>query len=217
MGLADVLASLARATTVIAAVVTLIALVRHRDRPRFDMHLMFAGLGADATMMLYDGSPFARDGRILFDYAEGERITHFGTSAKFIDALAKRGTRPADSHDLAALRMIISTGSPLAPESFDYVYGAIKADVCLASISGGTDIMGAFADANAILPVHRGELQCRSLGMAVDVFDEEGRSLVGKKGELVCTRPFPSMPLGLWNDKGSERYHAAYFAKYPNV
>ena len=180
-------------------------------------NLLFAGLCTEASVMLYDGSPFARDGRILFDYAEKERITHFGTSAKFIDALAKRGTRPAESHDLQALRMIISTGSPLAPESFDYVYDAIKADVCLSSISGGTDIMGAFADANAILPVYRGELQCRSLGMAVDVFDEAGKSLVGKKGELVCTRPFPSMPLGLWNDRGGARYHAAYFAKYPNV
>ena len=180
-------------------------------------NLLFAGLCTEASVMLYDGSPFARDARILFDYAEKERITHFGTSAKFIDAMAKRGARPCESHDLSALRMIISTGSPLAPESFDYVYDAIKADVCLSSISGGTDIMGAFADANAILPVYRGELQCRSLGMAVEVFDEEGKSLVGKKGELVCTRPFPSMPLGLWNDRGGERYHAAYFAKYPNV
>jgi acetoacetyl-CoA synthetase len=113
--------------------------------------------------------------------------------------------------------MIISTGSPLAPESFDYVYAAVKKDVCLASISGGTDIMGAFVDASAVLPVYRGELQCRSLGMAVEVFDEDGESIVGKKGELVCTRPFPSMPLGFWNDPGGERYHNAYFAKYPNV
>jgi len=113
--------------------------------------------------------------------------------------------------------MILSTGSPLAPESFDYVYDAVKQDVCLASISGGTDIMGAFADANAVLPVHRGELQCRSLGMAVEVFDPEGRSLVNEKGELVCTRPFPSMPLGFWNDRGGERYRQAYFARYANV
>src|SRR6185295_10869849 len=126
---------------------------------------------------------------------------------------------------------ILSTGSPLAPEGFDYVYDAVKSDACLASISGvavksdaclasisgGTDIMGAFADASAVLPVYRGELQCRSLGMAVEVFDEEGNSVVGKKGELVCTRPFPSMPLGFWNDRGGERYHSAYFAKYPGV
>jgi acetoacetyl-CoA synthetase len=180
-------------------------------------NILFAGLGAEAALMLYDGSPFARNGKILFDYAEQERFTHFGTSAKFIDALSKRGLRPIDTHDLSALRMIISTGSPLAPESFDYVYSSIKKDVCLSSISGGTDIMGAFADASAVLPVYRGELQCRSLGMAVEVFDEEGNSVTGRKGELVCTRPFPSMPLGFWNDRGDERYLAAYFARYPNV
>jgi acetoacetyl-CoA synthetase len=180
-------------------------------------NVMFMALAAEATVMLYDGSPFARDAMMLFDYAQKERITHFGTSAKFIDALAKRGVRPVDAHDLPGVRMIISTGSPLAPESFDYVYAAIKKDVCLASISGGTDIMGAFVDASAVLPVYRGELQCRSLGMAVAVFDEEGNEITGKKGELVCTKPFPSMPLGFWNDSGGERYHAAYFAKYPNV
>ncbi len=180
-------------------------------------NLLFAGIAAEASVMLYDGSPFAKNGRILFDYAEKERITHFGTSAKFIDAIAKRGLCPRDTHDLSALRMMLSTGSPLAPESFDYVYRSIKSDVCLSSISGGTDIMGAFADANAVLPVYRGELQCRSLGMAVEVFDEAGNSIVGKKGELVCTKPFPSMPRGFWNDPGDERYRAAYFAKYPNV
>ena len=180
-------------------------------------NLLFAGLCAEASVMLYDGSPFARDGRILFDCADKERFTHFGTSAKYIDAIAKRGLRPRDTHDLAALRMILSTGSPLAPESFDYVYDAVKSDVCLSSISGGTDIMAAFADANPILPVYRGELQCRSLGIAVEVFDENGESITNEKGELVCTKPFPSMPLGFWNDRGDERYHAAYFAKYPNV
>ena len=180
-------------------------------------NLLFAGLCAEASVMLYDGSPFARDGRILFDCADKERFTHFGTSAKYIDAIAKRGLRPRDTHDLAALRMVLSTGSPLAPESFDYVYDAVKSDVCLSSISGGTDIMAAFADANPILPVYRGELQCRSLGIAVEVFDENGESITNEKGELVCTKPFPSMPLGFWNDRGDERYHAAYFAKYPNV
>jgi acetoacetyl-CoA synthetase len=180
-------------------------------------NLLFATLAAEASVMLYDGSPFAKNGRILFDYAEKERITHFGTSAKFIDALGKRGLRPRDTHDLSSVRMILSTGSPLAPEGFDYVYDAVKTDVCLASISGGTDIMGAFADANAVLPVYRGELQCRSLGMAVEVFNEAGEAVVNQKGELVCTRPFPSMPLGFWNDRGGERYHAAYFAKFPNV
>ena len=180
-------------------------------------NLLFAGLCAEASVMLYDGSPFARDGRILFDCADKERFTHFGTSAKYIDAIAKRGLRPRDTHDLAALRMVLSTGSPLAPESFDYVYDAVKNDVCLSSISGGTDIMAAFADANPILPVYRGELQCRSLGIAVEVFDKNGESITNEKGELVCTKPFPSMPLGFWNDRGDERYHAAYFAKYPNV
>jgi len=180
-------------------------------------NVLFSGLCSEAALMLYDGSPFARNAKILFDYAEKERITHFGTSAKFLDALNKRNLRPKDSHDLSQLRMMISTGSPLAPESFDYVYQQVKPDVCLSSISGGTDIMGAFADASPVLPVYRGELQCRSLGMAVDVYDPQGNSIVGEKGELVCTRPFPSMPLGFWNDRGDERYHAAYFAKYPNV
>jgi len=180
-------------------------------------NLLFAGLSAEASLMLYDGSPFARGARILFDYAAEERCTHFGTSAKFIDAVAKRGLKPHGTHDLGALRMIISTGSPLVAESYDYVYAHVKQDVCLSSISGGTDIMAAFADANPVLPVYRGELQCRSLGLAVEVFDEQGNSVVGEKGELVCTRPFPSMPLGFWNDRHHEKYHAAYFARYPNV
>jgi acetoacetyl-CoA synthetase len=180
-------------------------------------NLLFHGLAAEATLMLYDGSPFARDGRILFDYAQRERFSHFGTSAKFIDAIAKRGLKPRESYPLPGLRMIVSTGSPLVPESYDYVYRDVKADVCLSSISGGTDIMAAFADANAVLPVYRGELQSRSLGLAVEVYDEAGVAVVGKKGELVCTRPFPSMPLGFWNDRGGEKYHAAYFARYDNV
>jgi acetoacetyl-CoA synthetase len=180
-------------------------------------NLLVAGICAEASVLLYDGSPFERGGKMLFDYAAEERCTHFGTSAKFIDAIEKRGLAPAETHDLSSLRMILSTGSPLVPESYDYVYASIKHDVCLASISGGTDIMSAFADANAVLPVYRGELQCRSLGMAVEVFDEAGNALVGEKGELVCTKPFPSMPLGFWNDRGGEKYHAAYFEKYPNV
>ncbi|HUN70193.1 MAG TPA: acetoacetate--CoA ligase [Burkholderiales bacterium] len=180
-------------------------------------NLLFAGLVAEASLMLYDGSPFERGAKILFDFAEKERFTHFGTSAKFIDALEKRGLAPAESHDLSSLRMILSTGSPLVPESYDYAYASIKRDVCLSSISGGTDVMAAFADANAVLPVYRGELQCRSLGMAVDVFDENGNSVINTKGELVCTRPFPSMPLGFWGDRGGERYRAAYFDRFPNV
>ena len=180
-------------------------------------NMLFHALCAEATVMLYDGSPFERGGLILFDYAEEERISHFGTSAKFIDSLEKRGLAPIDSYKLPALRMILSTGSPLVAESYDYVYSKVKKDVCLSSISGGTDIMAAFADANPILPVYRGELQCRSLGMAVEVYDESGNSIVGQKGELVCTAPFPSMPLGFWNDADGSKYHAAYFDKYPNV
>ncbi|HXR58660.1 MAG TPA: acetoacetate--CoA ligase [Burkholderiales bacterium] len=180
-------------------------------------NILFAGLCAEATVMLYDGSPFERGGKILFDYAEKERFTHFGTSAKFIDAIDKRGLAPAETHDLKDMRMLISTGSPLVAESYDYVYAKVKRDVCLSSISGGTDIMAAFADANPVLPVYRGELQCRSLGMAVDVFNEKGEPVINTKGELVCTKPFPSMPLGFWGDRGGERYHAAYFEKYPNV
>ena len=180
-------------------------------------NLLFGGLAAEAAIMCYDGSPFERGGEILFDYAQEEKWTHFGTSAKFIDAIAKRGLEPVASHELSALRMILSTGSPLVPESYDYVYRHLKPDVCLSSISGGTDIMSAFADANAILPVYRGELQCRSLGMAVEVYDENGHPVVGEKGELVCTKPFPSIPLSFWNDPGGKRFHEAYFARFPGV
>ncbi|HTQ77729.1 MAG TPA: acetoacetate--CoA ligase [Burkholderiales bacterium] len=180
-------------------------------------NMLFHGLCAEAAVMLYDGSPFERGGRMLFDYAEKERFTHFGTSAKFIDSLEKRGLAPIETHPMPELRMILSTGSPLVPESYDYVYSKVKQDVCLASISGGTDIIAAFADASPVLPVYRGELQCRSFGTAVEVFDEEGNPVVNQKGELVCTRPFPSMPLGFWNDRGGEKYHAAYFARFPNV
>ena len=180
-------------------------------------NLLFAGLGAEAAVMLYDGSPFARDGRITFDFAAAERFTHYGTSAKFIDAVAKRGIKPRETHKLDAVRMIISTGSPLVAESYDYVYRDIKTDVCLSSISGGTDLMASFADANPILPVYRGELQCRGLGMDVRVYDDDGAELHGEKGELVCVKPFPSMPVGFWNDADGSRYHAAYFARYPNV
>jgi acetoacetyl-CoA synthetase len=180
-------------------------------------NILFCALAAEATVMLYDGSPFARNGRILFDFAEKERFTHFGTSPKFLDTIAKRGLRPRDTHDLSALRMLLSTGSPLSAEGYDYVYEALKPDVCLASISGGTDIMGGWTDASPVLPVYRGEMQFRGLGLAVDVFDEQGKPVVNQKGELVCTKPFPSMPLGFWGDKGGERYRAAYFERFPNV
>jgi acetoacetyl-CoA synthetase len=176
-----------------------------------------SGLASGATLLLYDGSPFIRRGAILFDFAEAEGMTHLGTSAKFIDAICKIDLRPRETHDLAKLRAILSTGSPLAPESFDYVYRDIKADVCLSSISGGTDIISCFVLGNPVLPVYRGEIQCRGLGMKVEVYDEQGKPVCGKKGELVCTRPFPAMPIGFWNDPDGKRYHDAYFAKYPKV
>jgi len=178
---------------------------------------LISGLASEATLLLYDGSPFHPDGNILFDYAQAERCTFFGTSAKFIDACSKVELKPIHTHDLSALRTIASTGSPLVPESFDYVYDSIKADVCLSSISGGTDIISCFVLGNPIGPVWRGEIQARGLGMAVEVWDEEGRSRRGQRGELVCTAPFPSMPIGFWDDEDGRKYRAAYFDKFPNV
>jgi acetoacetyl-CoA synthetase len=178
---------------------------------------LVSGLASGATLLLYDGSPFVRRGAILFDYADAEGMTHFGTSAKFIDAIAKIDLKPAQTHRLDALRAIFSTGSPLLPEAFDYVYPAIKADVQLASISGGTDIVSCFVLGNPLAPVWRGEIQCAALGMAVDVFDENGNSVRGEKGELVCTKSFPVMPLGFWNDADGSKYRAAYFERFPNV
>ena len=167
--------------------------------------------------MLYDGSPFAERGRILWDFAEAENFTLFGTSAKYIDASKKAGVVPRRTHQLPTLRAILTTGSPLLPESFDYVYQCVKSDVHLASISGGTDIMSCFALGNPTLPVYRGELQCRGLGMATDVFDDNAQPLRGEMGELVCTQTFPSMPLHFINDEDGLRYHASYFERYPGL
>jgi acetoacetyl-CoA synthetase len=178
---------------------------------------LVSGLASDATLLLYDGSPFVGRGNILFDYAVAEGMTHFGTSAKFIDACAKIDLQPAATHDLAALRAMFSTGSPLAPDSFDYVYRSIKADLQLASISGGTDIVSCFVLGNPLGPVWRGEIQCAGLGMAVDVCDDAGRPVAGEKGELVCTRPFPSMPVKFWNDADGAKYRAAYFERFPGI
>jgi len=178
---------------------------------------LISALASEATILLYDGSPFHPDGNILWDYAEAERCTLFGTSAKYIDALRNAGLDPGSNHDLSALRTVTSTGSPLMPEGFDYVYEHIKRDVCLSSIAGGTDIIGCFVGGNPIGPVWRGEIQRRHLGMAVEVYDETGRPVRGQKGELVCTRPFPSMPIGFWNDPDGARYRAAYFEAYPDV
>jgi acetoacetyl-CoA synthetase len=178
---------------------------------------LVTGLASGATLLLFDGSPFALDGHILFDLAQEERMTHFGTSAKYIDALAKTGLIPRERYDLTPLRAMFSTGSPLSAEGFDFVYQSIKADLQLASISGGTDIVSCFVLGSPILPVWRGEIQCRGLGMAVDVFDDAGRSVRGEKGELVCTRPFPSMPLGFWNDDDGAKYRAAYFERFADI
>jgi acetoacetyl-CoA synthetase len=179
---------------------------------------LISALASEAALLLYDGSPFHPDGNAIFDYAEAERMTLFGTSAKYIDAVKKAGLTPRKTHDLSALRLIASTGSPLAPESFDFVYEAIKPDVHLASISGGTDIVSCFVLGNPLLPVWRGEIQGPGLGMAVDVWDDEGRPCgAGIKGELVCTRPFPSMPIMFWNDPDDAKYRAAYFERFDNV
>jgi len=178
---------------------------------------LVSGLAAGATLMLYDGSPFHPSGTVLWDFARDEDFTFFGTSAKYIDALAKQGFEPKRTHRLPHLRTLASTGSPLAPESFEWVYRTVAEDIHLASISGGTDILGCFALGNPTLPVWRGELQSRGLGMAVDVYDEDGNPVVGEKGELVCTRPFPSMPLGFWNDPYGEKYRSAYFDRFDNV
>jgi acetoacetyl-CoA synthetase len=179
---------------------------------------LVSALAVNATLLLYDGSPFMGRGNVLFDFAAAEDMTHFGTSAKFIDAVAKVKVDPIHSHRLPELRVLLSTGSPLAPEGFDYVYEHVKKDICLSSISGGTDLVACFAGGTPILPVWRGELQCRMLAMKVEVFDDEGRPLpVGQKGELVCTAPFPTMPLGFWNDPGDAKYRAAYYERFPGV
>ena len=178
---------------------------------------LVSGLGAGATLLLYDGSPFHPGEQALFDFAAEEKMTIFGTSAKYIDAVKKTGWRPKETHDLGALRAMLSTGSPLAAESFDFVHDAVKADLHLASISGGTDICGCFVGGNPLSPVWRGEIQGPMLGMAMDVFDDDGRPLRGEKGELVCTRPFPSMPAMFWNDADGSKYRNAYFARFPGI
>lgn len=179
---------------------------------------LVTGLASNATLLLYDGSPFVEANKsIIFDYAEHTEMTQLGTSAKFIEACNKFGLKPKQSHKLTSLRSVFSTGSPLAPESYDYVYAGISDDVLLASISGGTDIISCFMLGCPLLPVRKGELQCRGLGLAVDVFDDEGFSTQGEKGELVCTKPFPSMPIGFWKDDDGSKYHGAYFDRFDNI
>jgi acetoacetyl-CoA synthetase len=178
---------------------------------------LVSGLAAGATIVLYDGAPLAPRPEILWDLAAEERLTIFGTSAKYLALAEKAGLRPSRTHDLGALRTVLSTGSPLAPPSFDWVYEHVKRDLCLSSMSGGTDLIASFASGNPAGPVWRGELQVPALGMAVDVFDEHGRSVRGRPGELVCTRPFPSMPVAFWNDPDGSKYRSAYFDYFPGV
>ena len=178
---------------------------------------LVSALATGATVVLYDGNPFHPGPEVLWRMAEEEGITVFGTSAKYLAALEKVGFAPGERHDLSALRAVLSTGSPLMPASFDYVYRDIKQDLQLASISGGTDIVSCFALGCPVLPVHRGELQCRGLGMAVEIFDDAGEAQRDEPGELVCTRPFPSMPVGFWNDPDGRKYRAAYFERFPGV
>ena len=178
---------------------------------------LVSGLAAEATLVLYDGSPFHPDGTVLWDLVDEVGICQFGTSAKWISACDKAGIRPRRSHDLSSLRAILSTGSPLLPESYDYVYREVCADVQLSSISGGTDIVSCFALGNPLLPVHRGELQCRGLGMAVEIRNDDGDVVVEETGELTCSKPFPSMPVQFWNDPDGARYRAAYFEKFPGI
>ena len=180
---------------------------------------LVSALASEATLVLYDGSPFYPDGRRLFDLADRYGVTLFGTSAKFIDAVHKAELRPIDTHDLGTVRTLTSTGSPLSPESFDFVYAAIKTDVHLASISGGTDIVSCFVGGVPTEPVWRGEIQAAGLGMAVEVWGHDGRPVAAGsgQGELVCTAPFPSMPIGFWNDPDGQKYHAAYFDRFAGV
>lgn len=178
---------------------------------------LVSGLASGATLCLFDGSPFAPDGNVLWNYAADEKFAIFGTSAKYIDAVRKGGIEPIKTHDLSELRLITSTGSPLSPEGFSFVYEGIKHDIQLASISGGTDIVSCFVLGNPILPVWRGEIQGAGLGLAVDVWNDEGQHVVGEKGELVCAKAFPSMPVGFWNDKDGAKYRAAYFERFDNI
>lgn len=178
---------------------------------------MVSGLGSGATLVLFDGSPFFPNGNRLADIVSGEKVTHFGTSAKYLDACSKAKVMPIDTHNLSSLRAILSTGSPLSDASFEYVYSKWKQDVCLSSIAGGTDILGCFVGGSPISPVYSGECQKRHLGMNVQVFDDNGTAIQGKQGELVCLSPHPSMPIGFWDDEGRKKYKAAYFEVFNNV
>jgi acetoacetyl-CoA synthetase len=170
-----------------------------------------------ATLVLYDGSPFYPDPEVLWKMSQDEKITIFGTSAGYIAALQNANVMPGKKYDLTPLKTILSTGSPLSEENFEYIYREVKADLLLASITGGSDLNATFAAGNPMGPVYAGEIQCRGLGMKVEAWDERGRPVVGQQGELVCTRPFPSMPIYFWDDPKGRKYHGAYFDVYPNV
>ncbi len=178
---------------------------------------LVSNLALGATIVLYDGSPFHPDPSAMWQMAEEFGITVFGTSAKFIAACKGYGLVPKERHNLSLIKTILSTGSPLVEESYDYVYTSIKEDVQLSSITGGTDLISSFAGGNATLPVYRGEIQCRALGMKVESFDDSGKPLINLKGELVCTRAFPSVPVNFWNDPDGSKFHNAYFSDYPGV
>lgn len=178
---------------------------------------LVSSLATGATVVLFDGNPFHPSAEALWQMAQDEKITVFGTSAGYLAALQAAGVRPQEKFDLAPLRAVLSTGSPLSIESFSFVYDAIKSDLQLASIAGGTDLNGCFALGNPMGPVYAGELQCRGLAMKVFAFDPSGNPVVGKEGELVCTAPFPSMPIYFWNDPDGKKYHRAYFDVYPGV
>ena len=177
---------------------------------------LVTALASEVAIVLYEGSPFFPQPEVFFEYGTQYEINHFGISAKYIDFLMKSGAQPKFSYDVSALRTLMSTGSPLNPEGFDYVYQAIKQDLCLSSISGGTDLISCFVLGNPTLPVWRGEIQCKGLGMDIAVFDDDGYEVpAGTKGELVCRNSFPSMPVGFWDDEQNIRYQAAYFERFP--
>ncbi len=178
---------------------------------------LVCGLATGATLVLYDGNPFHPQPGALWEMAQNEKITVFGTSAGYISALQNTGIIPKKLYDLTPLRAVLSTGSPLAVEGFEFIYDAVKSDLQLASISGGSDLNGCFALGNPMVPVYAGELQCRGLAMKVEAFDSDGKPVIGQQGELVCTAPFPSMPIYFWDDPDGKKYHAAYFDVYPNV
>ena len=178
---------------------------------------LVGSLSSGATILLFDGFPMYKKDDLLFEYASEEKATLFGVSAKYIDTLMNNGSIPKNKYDLSKIRTICSTGSPLSEDGFKYIYRNVKKDVHLSSISGGTDIVSCFVLGNLFQPVYAGEIQNKGLGMDVDIFDETGISLKNKKGELVCKKPFPSMPVKFWNDKGNKKYKSAYFKKYKNI